>query len=199
MRADLHTHSYYSDGLLSPEDIVLAAKNNGVRLIALTDHDTMHGCAEFSKLAQANGLKSVNGVEVSAYYKQIKFHTLGYNIDKQKFQPFLNELFENSIKRTQEVVFKLNVTGIKITMEDVGSKTFPVHAYARNARRSRNGKKRLLQRRARFFQKLRRLRQTCVYSSLPSHARRNVRGNILCRRICGSRSPCAHSFKCGIA
>ena len=132
MRADLHTHSYYSDGLLSPEDIVLAAKNNGVQLIALTDHDTMHGCAEFSKFAQANGLKSVNGVEVSAYYKQIKFHTLGYNIDKQKFQPFLNELFENSIKRTQEVVFKHNGTGIKINMEDVDAQrrypSTPMHA-----------------------------------------------------------------------
>ena len=41
MRADLHVHTYYSDGLQSPEDVAATAKANGVELVSVTDHDTV--------------------------------------------------------------------------------------------------------------------------------------------------------------
>lgn len=132
MRADLHTHTVVSDGELFPRDVADSAAKNGVELIAVSDHDAMQACAELSVLAKERGLNFVNAIEVSAYDERIKFHTLGYNLDEEKFKPFLDRLFENSFKRAEDIIFKLNAIGIKLTMEDVDaerySKTAPVHS-----------------------------------------------------------------------
>ena len=132
LRADLHTHTVYSDGKLTPDKIVDFASGAGVRLIAVTDHDCMRACSELKTLAENRGLFAVNGIEVSAYDGDIKFHTLGYNIDEKRFAPFLKRLFDSSFERAEEIVFKLNGLGIKITMDDVDRQRYsletPVHS-----------------------------------------------------------------------
>jgi len=131
MTADLHIHTVRSDGLLTPQTVVECAKTAGLRLIAVTDHDTMEACAELSLIAAQNGIKCVSGVEVSAYDETVKFHTLAYGADGEKFKPFLDELCKNSYLRAEDIIYKLSKVGVKITMEDVVaekfSKTAPVH------------------------------------------------------------------------
>ena len=123
MRADLHIHTYYSDGALSPAQVAAEAKKNGVELIAVTDHDCMPACKELPALCAAAGIKCVNGLEVSAYLDGVKIHTLGYNIDEENadFKSFLKELRLGSYKRGEDIINKLNSNGVKITLEEVAS------------------------------------------------------------------------------
>ena len=60
MKADLHCHSYYSDGTLSPKDVVDLAHTNGVELLALTDHDSVQGLNEARKQSELHGIRSVS-------------------------------------------------------------------------------------------------------------------------------------------
>ena len=131
MTADLHMHTVHSDGLMTPQDVVDCAESAGVGLIAVTDHDTVSAYAEVSRLAESKGIKTVTGIEVSAYDNRIKMHTLGYGIDIKKFAPFQQRLFESSFERAKDIIFKLNNLGFDITMEEVfaerNSSTVPVH------------------------------------------------------------------------
>ena len=62
LNADLHCHSTVSDGLLSPAEVVRRAQENGVELLALTDHDELGGLAEARAMADEIGLPFVDGV-----------------------------------------------------------------------------------------------------------------------------------------
>lgn len=133
MRADLHIHSYYSDGLLSPADIAQSAAANGVELIAVTDHDTMLACRETYECCKERGVKFVGGIEVSAYSGETKIHTLGYGLDTEcaTYKEFAKQLAEGSVRRAEDTVFKLNRAGVRLSMEEVFSvqvvKNIPVH------------------------------------------------------------------------
>lgn len=134
LRADLHLHTYYSDGLLSPAEIVREAKNNGVGLFAITDHDCALAFSEVKPIADNAGLKTVAGIEVSAYVGDVKIHTLGYGIDENcgLFKKFLKELYEGSLKRADDIISKLNKNGVAVTLEEVRafahSPLSPVHS-----------------------------------------------------------------------
>lgn len=67
---DLHTHSTMSDGTLSPEDVVLLAKQKNVHLLALTDHDNMDGVHRASLVAKQQHIQFISGVEVSSQWQR---------------------------------------------------------------------------------------------------------------------------------
>ena len=121
MRADLHVHTYFSDGLQSPDDVARIAKNNGVELVSVTDHDTALAYPELFSCCEKYGVKAVYGVEISAYTRGVRLHTLGYGISPEHpvFGKFLEELREGSIARTEDILSKLNKGGIRIAMDDV--------------------------------------------------------------------------------
>ena len=81
MKADLHNHSYYSDGVLSPSEVVKLASEAKCDLFSLTDHDTTDGIAEAQKEADKLNLDLVNGVEISAFWRNMAIHILGLGID----------------------------------------------------------------------------------------------------------------------
>ncbi|QDX80786.1 phosphatase [Denitratisoma sp. DHT3] len=84
MNADLHCHSTVSDGRLSPAELVRRAKANGVELLALTDHDETGGLAEARAEAAAQGLRFVDGVEVSSTWGDDQtLHIVGLGIDER--------------------------------------------------------------------------------------------------------------------
>lgn len=121
IRADLHIHTYYSDGLQSPEDVVNAAKANGVNLIAVTDHDNALGRKEAAKFAIGAGICAVEGIEISAYEGDLKVHTLGYNLDFDcpAFVAFYKKCLAFSEERARDIISKLNRGGIAIDVEEV--------------------------------------------------------------------------------
>lgn len=81
MTFDLHAHSTVSDGLLSPAALVQRAAQNGVAVLALTDHDDTAGLAEAAIAAGAGGLTLVPGVEVSATWERHTVHVVGLHVD----------------------------------------------------------------------------------------------------------------------
>lgn len=91
---DLHIHSSASDGTWTPEELVAAAVKKGLGLIAVTDHDKITNVAAVRKLALANNLHFVNGVEVCSTKNGLQFHILGYGIDENN--KTLQELIDNN-------------------------------------------------------------------------------------------------------
>lgn len=76
--ADLHTHSTFSDGSLSPSEIVSLAKKENLKALALTDHDNISGLEEAAKKAKEENLEFINGVEFSCHDAECKkIHILG--------------------------------------------------------------------------------------------------------------------------
>ena len=131
MTADMHMHTVYSDGLLTPQDAVDCVKSAGLGFFVVTDHDTLSAYEEVARLAESNKIKTVAGIEVSAYEDGVKYHTLGYGIDIEKFAPFQKRLFEGSFERARDIISKLNNLGFDITMEEVLAERYspaiPVH------------------------------------------------------------------------
>jgi predicted metal-dependent phosphoesterase TrpH len=78
---DLHTHSNYSDGSLSPAALVERAAAAGVEVLALTDHDSVAGLDEAQRAANEQSLRLVPGVEISAAWRSQAIHVLGLWID----------------------------------------------------------------------------------------------------------------------
>lgn len=74
MKIDLHTHSYYSDGLFSPKELIDIAIKQQVDCFALTDHDSVFGCEEIQKYAKKKNIFVLNGMELSTEYKGKSVH-----------------------------------------------------------------------------------------------------------------------------
>ncbi|KZE91263.1 PHP domain-containing protein [Microbacterium sp. TNHR37B] len=78
---DLHLHSDWSDGTEPPADVMLAAHREGLRCVALTDHDTTEGWAEAAEAATSLGMTFLPGMELSARHEWRSVHVLGYLFD----------------------------------------------------------------------------------------------------------------------
>lgn len=133
IRADLHTHSHFSDGMLSPAELMSRAAAAGVGLFALTDHDNMAGCNEGAAAAKALGLKFVRGMEVSSYLGAAKVHILGYGCaENDAYARFLKERQEGARMRAEDILAKANeALSLDVSMEEVDtfrvSKETPIH------------------------------------------------------------------------
>ncbi|MCR9192107.1 MAG: PHP domain-containing protein [Gammaproteobacteria bacterium] len=77
---DLHCHSHYSDGLLSPKALLERALQSGIKTLALTDHDTLEGVSELVREAQGKAIRIIPGIELSVRWKKYDLHILGLNV-----------------------------------------------------------------------------------------------------------------------
>ena len=80
---DLHSHSIYSDGTLTPEGLVARAAERGVSVLALTDHDETGGLGAAGAAAAERGIRLINGVEISVTWRGHTIHVVGLGIDPQ--------------------------------------------------------------------------------------------------------------------
>lgn len=80
-KVDLHSHSNFSDGRLSPTELVDLAVEQGVTLFSLTDHDTLDGLPEARQRAKEHQLSFLNGVELSTQWQGIPLHMVALNFD----------------------------------------------------------------------------------------------------------------------
>src|SRR5688572_14478598 len=118
---DLHCHSTASDGTLPPREVVRLAKQSALTALALTDHDTVAGCAEAGEEAAKVGVDFLCGIEISAEYPPPgTMHILGYGVDPEN--PALKSLTETLIagrdNRNPKIVEKLNEMGVAVTMRE---------------------------------------------------------------------------------
>lgn len=81
MYADLHIHSHYSDSTLSPEEIVKKARELGIDLLCVSDHNTTAAYNELIPLCKANQIKLIRGAEISTTFEGKEFHVLAYDFD----------------------------------------------------------------------------------------------------------------------
>jgi predicted metal-dependent phosphoesterase TrpH len=118
---DLHAHTIYSDGSVSPEELVREAARAGARAIAITDHDTVDGLAEGRAAAQELGIEFVNGIEISAEHDPGTMHILGYYIDGESvtLRATLAELKLARDERNPEIARRLQSFGIDIDYDEV--------------------------------------------------------------------------------
>ena len=121
-RADLHTHSNFSDGLLSPSALVELAVSRGVQVIALTDHDSTEGVPEALEAASRHpGFTLIPGVEMSTDIPSGEVHVLGYFLDPndEQLRKELASLRDSRRDRGRRIVEKLRKMGMEITWERV--------------------------------------------------------------------------------
>lgn len=111
---DLHCHSNYSDGLLSPAELLERAHQNGLQLLALTDHDTVAGVLELQKANTNPDLRIISGIELSVQWKKYDVHILGLNINThaEELQAVIREQQERRILRAQEIGAALQRIGV---------------------------------------------------------------------------------------
>ena len=118
---DLHVHSNFSDGTLSPSELVALAAQKGLSAIALTDHDTVSGVKEALSAAKGQNapLQVIPGTELSAEHNGNDIHIVGLFIDYQNKELIeKTSLFiERRTNRNAEMVKRLQDAGIPITLE----------------------------------------------------------------------------------
>lgn len=116
---DLHCHSNFSDGALSPEELIKKAQIQKLLCLSLTDHDTVAGYTALYQAAANINIKIINGIEFSTRWKKYDIHVLGYQINNT---PNLNQLIQhqnqNRIIRAVEIGSSLRSVG----MEDAYNK-----------------------------------------------------------------------------
>jgi 3',5'-nucleoside bisphosphate phosphatase len=78
---DLHMHTTFSDGSISPEELVAMAVENGVKVIAITDHDNTLSYEAATEAAKGHDLELIPGIEINTHYEGHEVHVLGYYID----------------------------------------------------------------------------------------------------------------------
>ncbi len=121
--ADLHIHTYYSDGTLSPEQIVTQALEEDLGCIAITDHDTVDGVFPVQEAAASQDLEVISGIELSSELNDQDIHILGYFIDckSEYLRSKLLEIQNVRKERLDKMITRLQQAGIdNITAEEVG-------------------------------------------------------------------------------
>ncbi|MBI4337425.1 MAG: PHP domain-containing protein [Chloroflexi bacterium] len=121
-QVDLHLHTTASDGRLAPQELVRLVAQRGLKVVAITDHDSTAGLAEArAEAALHPGLTLVPGVELSTDIPSSEVHLLGYFVDEesQEFQQLLEHFRHGREVRARRMVEKLNELGIQIAWERV--------------------------------------------------------------------------------
>ncbi|HSR36172.1 MAG TPA: PHP domain-containing protein, partial [Desulfurivibrionaceae bacterium] len=118
---DLHTHSRYSDGTHTPAGLVDLALRRKLTALALTDHDTVAGVAEFLAYAAQRNLPALGGVEISAWHEEWNIHILGYGFDHThpRLLARLAELQDARHERNQGIFEKLRRLGIPAELTEI--------------------------------------------------------------------------------
>ena len=119
--ADLHVHTFYSDGTESPERVVELAKGAGLSAIALTDHDNTEAMAVARPAAERAGLELIPGIEMSAATQGLEVHILGLFIEFTH-PPLVEHLKvqqQRRVHRVYEMTKQLAAVGVRIDAEEV--------------------------------------------------------------------------------
>ena len=120
-RIDLHLHTRYSDGSLTPAEVVALAHHAGVTAMAITDHDIVDGVPHAMEAATPLGIEVIPGVELSSRLNEQELHVLGYFFDWQD-STFRDHLAQQRLSRNvriPQIIERLNTLGLELSEEEV--------------------------------------------------------------------------------
>lgn len=123
---DLHTHSYFSDGTLSPEQIIDEALRLNIKAIALTDHNTVDGLPRFLQYAKGKNTEAIAGSEFSVDYEGTELHLLALFLPESSFEKItalMIEVRERKEKSNVDLVLALAEDGIILDYDKIKSAT----------------------------------------------------------------------------
>ena len=132
MLADLHSHTYFSDGSLSPAELIARARSNRVDVLAITDHDTTEAFEHLGTLPEADSLTIIQGVEISCLWDQREIHVVGLGVDRHEttLQTLLTEQQALRLQRARKMDMSLQNAGVCGLMAYL--ETLPCKAVSRN-------------------------------------------------------------------
>jgi predicted metal-dependent phosphoesterase TrpH len=121
---DLHVHSTFSDGTLTPAELLAEAEAAGLTALALTDHDTVSGLPEFQAAAEPSPVRAVPGVEISAEHSGGAMHILGYFMDPDHpgLQAELHRIQAGRDARNRQMLEKINRLGYELSFDEVSAR-----------------------------------------------------------------------------
>ncbi|MFP4459966.1 MAG: PHP domain-containing protein [Candidatus Zixiibacteriota bacterium] len=129
---DLHIHTTYSDGTLSPADIVTNAHHAGLSAIAITDHDTWGGLPEARKASRKYNMEIIRGIECSTNACKGKLHILGYYVNPMntELRDVLRKVRKARFERLLKICDKLSEMGLDVDCKSEFSKN-AIHSLGR--------------------------------------------------------------------
>ena len=117
MLVDLHTHSFYSDGTLSPEEIINEAKEKGVQVISITDHNVLEAYNNFN--IDDNEIRIIKGVEIDSKFEDNVLHLLAYNFENtEKLIKVIDTAREMLLKTSEVLIERMSEDYEEISTED---------------------------------------------------------------------------------
>jgi len=121
MCVDLHTHSTYSDGTATPEELVQKAAELKLYALALTDHDTLEGCDKALAAGNRYGVKVISGLEISCIHRHFSLHMLGLGVklNDSNLHEKLQQIQDGRRQRNRNILAKLSTLGIEISEEEL--------------------------------------------------------------------------------
>ncbi|RKY29624.1 MAG: phosphatase [Candidatus Omnitrophota bacterium] len=119
--ADLHMHTFFSDGTHTPEELVRESREAGLYSISIADHDTVEAIEPALAEAKKFGIEFLPGIELSVEYKGQEVHILGYLFDykNKELQQRLTILQQNRRERVHKMVAKLRSIGVDLPIDSV--------------------------------------------------------------------------------
>jgi predicted metal-dependent phosphoesterase TrpH len=119
--ADLHLHTYHSDGTRSPREVIDLARERGLDIVAISDHDTIAAYFEIKPHADAVGVTLVPATELSCIHRGIDIHVLAYAFDAldERIEARLRTFREVRERRGREIVERLRGLGFEVAHDRV--------------------------------------------------------------------------------
>ncbi len=120
----MHTHSSFSDGSCTPEELIEASDMHGIGAIALCDHNNVDGLYRFQKAAAGTSVTAVPGVEITSEYSGKEVHILGLFISpahQARLTDYLEEINRRKEKANKDLARRLKSGGYKIDYESIKS------------------------------------------------------------------------------
>ncbi len=111
-KSEIHMHSTFSDGEFTPTELVRIARQNGVTILSLTDHDTFEGIEEFVQAAKGSEISAFPGIEITTQYGDFNVHLLAYfksldSIDTELAQT-VAAMSDKRVRRMRELIDRIN-------------------------------------------------------------------------------------------
>jgi 3',5'-nucleoside bisphosphate phosphatase len=120
-KTDLHTHTLYSDGAYSPQELINLASEKKLKAISITDHDTISGYLKAKDYAREAGIELIPGVEISSVWGDREVHILAYLFDEQNpaFLDLMKSQKRARVKRMNDIVEHLKRQGLDVDIEEI--------------------------------------------------------------------------------